>query len=366
MPQSHLVLVDSSASRKPNEETLNRADIVAHQTGDRRSPIIVIRSWQNEIKKYDALAEVLGAEQPLYSIAPPDFETLEAFPQSTHDWVDFLRPRIEAIDHGNDFTLAGWSFGGVMALELAEALTREGRSVRQVLMVDSRLPTKRPATKPGVKMPKWIGRLGKHLIEYSQIETRRERLAYAAHRLNPARRLRKDRARKQRRAVAKRKNPAGDKRNLSEAERDRAERNSVITRHTRERMSFLKRTIHVAYLKYEHHETQIPITLFRTQESFEKSGRDPTLGWGPFAQGRFSVDSIGGGHDSIFETERLPSLANKIRRSLESFEAEAIRPSSESKSHLTGRRERHPTRTELDHGVRSNSPGPQPPSMHPE
>lgn len=321
MNPSNLAVVNASAATGPSDPILRSADIVIHQAEGRRRPIFVIRTWPGEIAHYEALAQALGSDQPLYSIAPPDFETLEAFPQSTDDWVDFLRPRIEALEHKGDFIFAGWSFGGVMALELAEALSLAGSPVPRVIMIDSRMPKYRPDTKPGAKMPTRLRRFGKHLIEYSEIESRRERLAYAAHRLDPFRKIRKDRARKKRRAESLQQSQADTPlENESSRPAVKAGPRAVVTRHTRERMSFLKRTIHVAYLKYKRHDTRLPITLLRTEESFRKSGQDPSLGWAPFVRGRFAVDAIGGTHDTVFEPEHLPQLAQQIERALRDCE----------------------------------------------
>lgn len=315
MPSPLLSIAHAERTTPPDSKSLNSADIVIHNEAGSKPPLFVIRTWPGELEKFEALAKALGSEQPIYSIAPPAFETLEAYPQNSTDWVEFLIPRIHALNYEGDFTLAGWSFGGVIALELAESLLKEGRRVQRVIMIDSRLPKHRPETKPDAHMPVRLGKFAKHLLEYSKIETRSNRLRYVAFRLDPRRKLKKDRARKDRRA---RERARSEESTTTRAANSRSGDSaaSVVTRFSGERMSLLKRTIHVVYLKYARHETVVPITLLRTQESFKKSGGDPSLGWAPFALGRFQMDSIEGEHETLFEEKTLQGLAQQIEATL--------------------------------------------------
>ncbi|MFK7896724.1 MAG: alpha/beta fold hydrolase [Myxococcota bacterium] len=323
-----IITVISAGEPGQNDEALNAADVVLHNRAGAKPPIIAIRTWPGEREKFEALANLLGPDQPIYSVAPPDFEALEDYPQNPADWVRFLEPRIRALNDLGDFILAGWSFGGVMALELAERLIETSQSVSGVILIDSRLPKHRPETKPGAKMPVRLRRFAQHLLEYSQIESRSDRVRYAAFRLDPFRGLRKKRARTERRALERQKHE--DRRRAEEAtktERSKEkQRAAVVTRFTGERMSFLKRTIHVAYLKYERHETRVPLVLLRTQESFKKSGKDPSLGWAPFARGRFVMDAIEGEHDTLFEAQALPGLARQVSIALRDLSELATRP----------------------------------------
>ncbi len=274
-----------------------------HSDGE-QVPLIAIRTWTVEMKNIESLALALGPEQPVYSIGPPDFDTLEAFPGNTSEWVDFLRPRIEALGYHGDVLLMGWSFGGVMALELAKSLASEGRSVRRVIMIDTRLPAqpKRPKTTPGVKMPIRVRGVANTLLEYSYIESRPERLRLLAFRFNPVRLVREDRERQRKRA---------EKLELAR----NSGSGSVVTRFDVP-MTFLKRTIHVSYLKYIARPTDIAVTLLRTEESLGRSGNDPSLGWAPFFLGRFVMDAIDGTHETLFEESYIHALARQVETAL--------------------------------------------------
>lgn len=300
------------------------ADVLVYNAAGKRPPLVTIRTWSKEGEHFRALARSLGADQPIYSLAPPDFPTLEQYPRTTDEWVEHLLPMVRRLDVDGPWLLGGWSFGGVLALELGERLAAEDRPVALVLMLDTRKPKARPETRPGVHMPVRLRKLGRQIVEYASLETRRERLAYLRARLDPRQILAKQRARRARRQART------EKKQRRRAERAAAKPASsqarpeglIVTRWSGERMTFLQRTIHVAYLKYRSHETTLPVALLRTRESRERSGDDPALGWWPLVRGPFSVEEIDGDHWTIFDAAYIERLAPRVDRILrQAFEA---------------------------------------------
>ncbi len=306
-------LLEVPVSGEIDRDRAATADVLVYNANGTRPPLVTIRTWSKEGGHFRALARALGPEQPIYSIAPPDFETLEAYPRTTGEWVEQLMPIVRRLDFQGEWLLGGWSFGGVLALELGERLAAEGQRIGLVLMIDTRRPKARPETKPGVRMPVRLRKLGRQIVEYSSFETRRERFAYLRERLDPLRGIAKRRARRERRAAR------AEKKRRRRAERAAAARPEgapaeglIVTRFTGERMTFLQRAIHVAYLKYASHPTQLPLALMRTRESRERSGDDPGLGWWPLARGRFSVEEIEGTHWTVFDPACIESLAPRV------------------------------------------------------
>lgn len=305
-------LLEVPASGEIDRDRAAAADVLVYNAGGVRPPLVTIRTWSKEGEHFRVLARALGPEQPIYSIAPPDFETLDAYPRTTGEWVEQLMPIVRRLDFQGEWLLGGWSFGGVLALELGERLAAEGQRVGLVLMIDTRKPKARPETKPGAKMPVRLRKLGRQIVEYSSLESRRERFAYLRARLDPLRGIAKRRDRRARRAArAERKQRRAAERQAAGRPAE-AQEGLIVTRFTGERMSFLQRTIHVAYLKYVSHPTALPIALLRTRESRERSGDDPSLGWWPLARGRFSVEEIEGTHWTVFDPASIESLAPRV------------------------------------------------------
>ena len=303
---------------EPDLERAASADVLVYNADGKRPPLVTIRTWSKEGEHFRALARALGPDQPIHSLAPPDFPNLEQYPQTTDEWVDLLLPIVRRLDVEGPWLLGGWSFGGVLALELGERLAAEGDAVALVLMIDTRKPKSRPETKPGVRMPLRLRKLGRSLVEYSSYETRSERLAYLRRQLDPTRIIEKRQAR-----IARRKERS-DRKTRRQAERaamtpaapDARPEGLIVTRWTGEKMTFLQRTIQVAYLKYQSHPTRLPVALLRTRESRERSGDDPALGWWPLVRGRFAVEEIDGDHWTIFDPAYVERLAPRVDRFL--------------------------------------------------
>ncbi len=313
-----VTFLEVPTSGELDRERAAAADILVYNAQGSRPPLVTIRTWSKEGEHFRAIARALGPDQPIYSLAPPDFATLEEYPRTTDEWVELLMPMVRRLDIRGAWLLGGWSFGGVMALELGERLAAEGQRVGLVLMIDTRKPKARPETKPGVRMPVRLRKLGRQIVEYSELETRRERLAYLRMRLDPLRGLAKRRDRKARRlARAEKKQRRGAERSVKAAARpETPPEGLIVTRWTGERMTFLQRAIHVAYLKYRSHPTALPLALLRTQESMLRSGDDPALGWWPLARGRFSVEQVAGSHWTIFDPAHIQTLAPQVDRVL--------------------------------------------------
>lgn len=311
-------LVEVPTQGEPDLERAATADVLVYNAAGKRPPLVTIRTWSQEGEHFRALARALGPDQPIYSLAPPDFPTLEQYPRTTDEWVELLLPVLRHVDVEGAWLLGGWSFGGVMALELAERLAAEGERIALVLMIDTRKPKSRPETRPGVRMPVGLRKLGRQIVEYSSFETRRERLAYLRARLDPRRILAKRRERRtRRRSRAERKQRRqAERASIQPAARQARPEGLIVTRWSGERMTFLQRTIHVAYLKYRGHQTALPIALLRTRESRERSGDDPALGWWPLLRGRFSVEEIEGDHWTIFDPAHVERLAPRVARIL--------------------------------------------------
>jgi thioesterase domain-containing protein len=312
-----VVLLEVPTEGDYDREKAAAADVLVYNAWGRRPPIVAVRTWSKEGEHFRVVARALGPDQPIYSLAPPDFPALEDYPRTTDEWVELLLPLVRRLSLPREIVLAGWSFGGVMALELAERLSTEGATIALVLMIDTRKPKSRPETKPGAKMPVRLRKLARQLLEYCELETRRERRDYLWARVDPWRGIAKRRERRVRRAARSEKKARRSAERAAKAERAAAPPEGlIVTRFTGERMTFLQRTIHDAYLKYASHPTHLPLALLRTEESMQRAGDDPALGWWPLARGSFLVEGVAGTHWTIFDPEHIESLAPRIDRAL--------------------------------------------------
>lgn len=120
-----------------------------HQQAHRRSPLVAVNVEGSQVPLvcfhpvggnvlcYQALAEELGPDQPVYMVEAQGLE--EGMPPlpTVEDMVAAYLPAIrEALPQG-PIRLAGWSFGGLLAVEAAYRLRRMGVDVRELMLFDA-------------------------------------------------------------------------------------------------------------------------------------------------------------------------------------------------------------------------------------
>lgn len=104
------------------------------------SPLFCVHAVSGSAFTYLEMARLLGADQPVYGIEAPGFdgdrEPVRSLPALAAEYVEIL----QAFRPEGDLRLLGWSFGGVVAFDMAQRLTATGRKVAQVILIDSGLP----------------------------------------------------------------------------------------------------------------------------------------------------------------------------------------------------------------------------------
>jgi aspartate racemase len=299
-------LLEIPASGPIDEEAAEEAAVVGMHLDGSRPPLFLIRSWSNELGSHRRLACHLGEAQPVYSVGPPSAERPEDIPTTAEAWTDLCLERLLSIPHRDSYLLGGWSFGGVLALEVGERLVASGRRVDLVVMLDTRLPRSYPHTPPGKRKRTKLSKLARRLSQYAALETRPERRAFLHYRFQ--RRLIK--WGKKLRKLGRRAWPGA----VPEAAHGPPAEEVVLAPHEKAEM-LRTRALRIAYLKYQKRRSSIPVAQFWTEHSRERAG-DATLGWSVLTLGELASVPIPGMHYSMFEEPHVGVLAERIRRSL--------------------------------------------------
>ena len=267
-------------------ERADREAIVGLHLSGHSQPLIVLRTWPTEVANMRRLAGHLGPDQPIYLISPPSGEHKRDFPSSVAGWVEHFLPRVQALDLSDPLRLAGFSFGGVVALGVCDALAHQGREVGRLLMFDAQLPTRHPEG--------FLQKLVFHLDRALPLD-RTARREYVRKRL---RAMRKHRARK----------TAGSR-----------------------KLTPLERAIWVPYLKFLPGEYSTPVSLFWTADSRAYMMRDASLGWSRYLRGPFEAHEIPGSHLTLFDEPHVEELATSVRDALRPTDAAAARSHPEAR-----------------------------------
>jgi len=253
------------------------------------SPLVALHTWTEEAHRYAALSTAMGGAA-IVSILAPSSDT-GPLPRRVEQWVDHCDVVLRAAPVEPPYRLIGWSFGGVVAVELARRLKERGVDVSFVGMIDTTRPRRAPLSG---REYVWY-----HLGAAAAMADDHERLPYLT---------------KRGLSLANRRFPR-----LGAATRTTLERaglrNEVVHRPSEKPTDPLKIAIHTSYLNYRGAPVPFPVSLYACQRSLARS-LEPALRWNGSLHGGFELVTIPGGHFTLWEPEHIDAVGTAITRSL--------------------------------------------------
>jgi amino acid adenylation domain-containing protein len=124
--------------------------LVPIQPQGTKPPLFMAHSGGGIVFPYYNLIPYLGKDQPVYGLQDPSCYTEENLYASLEEMAEAYIEFIQKVQPKGPYHLAGWSFGGGLAFELAQQLKRKGEQIALLVVIDS-----------GMKMPDWKTRRGK-------------------------------------------------------------------------------------------------------------------------------------------------------------------------------------------------------------
>jgi amino acid adenylation domain-containing protein len=121
------IIRDSSLDR-------TASPIVPIQPKGSRRPIFCIGPLQGEVIMFRPLALELGPEQPLYGLQPFD---LPEHPLTVEGLASSYIQELKKWGESEPFCVVGYSFGGMVAVEMAQQLVKNGAEPPIVVLIDS-------------------------------------------------------------------------------------------------------------------------------------------------------------------------------------------------------------------------------------
>jgi len=259
------------------------AGLLTANTDGPLPPIVFLHTWGAlEPAYFDALARAMVPTQSLYAIEPPDPADLARFDRVA-DWVAYERRRLDELPVQPPYRLAGWSFGGVVALELARSLSVEGVAVITVDMIDSWMP------RGGSKTAK--EKFQKRLRTLRSVPTpQRRRYLWETVQHFPGAATRFG-AEKAQHAVGR------------FQRRVKADKPKVDPH---------EHAVWVPWVKYVPAAYRDHVTIYACDASVERNWSDETLGWSRWLVGGFDVVRLPGTHVSVWGAPHVAVLADAL------------------------------------------------------
>ena len=114
--------------------------LVCLQPQGAKTPLFCVHAAGGIVFRYLQVASLLGTERPFYGIQARGIEHGDEPYASIEEMAADYVKAIRTIQPHGPYLLAGWSFGGSVAFEMARMLEQEGENVPLVLMIDAPSP----------------------------------------------------------------------------------------------------------------------------------------------------------------------------------------------------------------------------------
>jgi thioesterase domain-containing protein len=122
---------------------MSKSTLVPIQEAGTRPPLYLVHEIFGRTDCYDELAEVLGPDQPVYAFRSASEEAERAL--GIDEMASIYVRELEAFDPVGPHLIGGYSFGGLIAFEMARQLQAKAQTPALVVMLDTFLPGHRTA-----------------------------------------------------------------------------------------------------------------------------------------------------------------------------------------------------------------------------
>ena len=112
------------------------ASVVPLQPDGPLPPLFLVHAGDRDVMGYVSLVRRLGAEQPVYGVRDVGESMSRPLARIAREHVDAIR----AVQPRGPYAVAGWSFGGMVAFEMAALLQAAGETVSFVGLLDTIAP----------------------------------------------------------------------------------------------------------------------------------------------------------------------------------------------------------------------------------
>lgn len=116
------------------------SSLVPIQTQGNKQPFFCVHPAGGHVLCYQELSHNLGNNQPFYGLQAQGFNQGEKVFTKVEDMAEFYVQNIQEFQPKGALQIGGWSFGGVVAFEMAQQLLQQGREVSLLAILDSWVP----------------------------------------------------------------------------------------------------------------------------------------------------------------------------------------------------------------------------------
>jgi thioesterase domain-containing protein len=159
--------------------SLPLSPLVLLKSGTQQPPVFIAHGLDGSVLKFFPLVRHISSQRPFYGIQAKGFDGDQAMDR-VDDMVPLYLEAIQKLQPHGPYFLIGYSFGGLVMLDIARRLLSQGEKIAQLIMLDS-YPHLRQLS-PIERVRVILRRANGHLSEIVRLPPR-EALAYLIRRL---------------------------------------------------------------------------------------------------------------------------------------------------------------------------------------
>lgn len=281
---AELIRQKKQKSKLSREEPRPWSPLVAIQPKGTRLPIYVISGLGGNVIEFHNLAFYLGENQPMYGFLPRGLDGKDPYHTRVEDMAADYVQAIRSMQPEGPYQLLGYSFGGIVAFEMARQIVAQGGHVGLLGLLD---------TMEWHYMERALAERDSFQVICRHVEA----LARPERGVNRVSYFKKLLGVKYSRLKYRLFNALG--RALPQKIASIEEMN--------------------AYAAVNYHPEAYPgkLTLFRSTQRVAQEGNDTLLGWGELASGGVEVHHVRSTHFSILKQPGVKVLAERLRARLD-------------------------------------------------
>jgi amino acid adenylation domain-containing protein len=125
---------------KQDASSMSWSCLVEFQSLGSKPPLFFVHPGGGNVHSYYDLASCLGSDRPFYAFQEPGLYKEQALFTSIEDMAAYYIEAMKTAQPEGPYFIGGWSFGGLVAFEMARQLSAQNQKVGQVLLLDSEAP----------------------------------------------------------------------------------------------------------------------------------------------------------------------------------------------------------------------------------
>jgi non-ribosomal peptide synthase protein (TIGR01720 family) len=290
---------ESQGPRLVEEHGTSWSPLVPIQPRGTRVPLFCVHALGGEVLSYYRLARELGTDQPVYGLQARPLDGPTEAPRVTiEEMASEYVAVVRSLQPHGPYHLAGYSFGGVVAFEMARQLTLGGQEVALLALLDQ--PVSRGDETATVDTASVIADIVRH---HAGAEGRTLDLD-----ANVLRGLSVDGQLARALEILGGLNPLGpgfDIPLLRDLALGWSARATAVQRY--------RASTYPGRITLLRARTADPAALRDMTPDWRQIYDDPTLGWGSVAAGGVEVHTVPGSHMTLLETPHVETLAQVLR-----------------------------------------------------